>query len=281
MKAFFFAILSLYFTSISFAQSLTGKVTDLKTKEPLPYVHIGVLNRNLGVISRDDGSFEINLSTAKPEEELMFSMVGYEVMKLKVGDIKELTLSIKLVPKTYQLKEVVVRAQKVKDLKKLGRYKTTGTTTGHSGSEVYGFGGEWGLKIYAEKTKYKILDARFHLRFNTVDSALFRIHIYAAPNGMPGESLLKKEAFVKSRSKQQWIICDLESQDIVLDQDVVVTYEVVRLWYNNKKDNQLFFTHGTDYDKGLRFSRASSQDQWKMNESPPIVLYLSGEEVKP
>ncbi len=280
MKNFFLSILFLQLPLLSFSQTFTGKVTDSKTKEPLPYVHIGVLNRNLGVISRDDGSFEINLSTAKPEEELVFSMIGYETTKMKIGEIKESNLAIKLAPKTYQLKEVVVRARKIKDPTKLGRYKTTGTTTGHSGSEVYGFGGEWGLKIYADRKKYKILDARFHLRFNTVDSILFRIHVYAAPNGLPGESLLKKEAFVKSRSKQQWIICDLESQDIILDQDVVVTYEVVRLWYNNKNDNQLFFTHGTGYDKGLRFSRASSHDQWKMNESPPIVLYLSGEEIK-
>jgi hypothetical protein len=266
------------------AQLITGKVRDASNKSPLPYVHIGVLDRNMGVISHDDGSFSIDLSNAKPDDQLLFSMIGYETFRVQISQIKSSNLDVSLKPKVYELKEVVVRGKRKskKDFIKLGRYNSTTTTRGRSSREEFGYGGEWGLKILNNGKKYKVLDARFHLRFNTVDSALFRIQLYSINNELPAESLLKKETFVTSKSGQHWIICDLENQDITLDQDVILTYETVRVWFKKDGVNELFYTFGSGYIEGQTYSRMSSHDQWKVNDkdTPPVALYLTVEEIK-
>lgn len=270
------SIVQLYFV---YAQTLTGKVTDIKTKEPLAYVHIGILNKNMGTISKEDGSFSINLSSASSIDQLVFSMIGYETFKMEVGKINEYELSIKMIPKVYALKEVIVRAKKIKEPLKLGRYETTHTTTGQSGYVDYGYGREWGLQIFNEGKKYRLLDVRFHMRFNTVDSALFRIHVYSVKDGLPDENLLRKETFVKSYKNNHWIICNIEDQDLVISQNVIVTYEVVRFWSKRGGENQFFFTHGSGYDRGQAFSRESSSDAWKIDQAPMIVLCLGVEEI--
>jgi hypothetical protein len=269
-----FTLLSLLLGTHAFCQTVTGVVQDANSREALPYVHIGILNKNLGVISRDDGTFTIPLDRAEKTDELIFSMLGYEVTKFKVADLKDGRLQVQLKPKVYQLKEVIVRSKKQKPLQ-LGRSKPTKTTYGHSNAEVYGWGGEWGLQIFNEGKKYSIEDVQFHLRFNTMDSVLFRLNIYSVKDNMPDQSLLTKELFVKSYKNKKWIIKNLAAEGLVLDQNVIVTFELVRLWFDPKDDNQLFFTYGEGYEKGKTYSRDSSLDIWKVDQRPPIAMFLS------
>src|ERR1041384_8118081 len=91
----------------SHAQKLSGTVLDSKTNKPMPYVHIGVLNKNMGVISAENGKFEIDLSKAEKNDQLLFSMLGYEIVKTRIGDVSVFDhAEIKLVQKPQQLKEV-------------------------------------------------------------------------------------------------------------------------------------------------------------------------------
>lgn len=276
MRSIFYTLaVLLIFTSITgFTQTVNGVVRDAKTNEALRYVHIGVVNKNLGVISKEDGSFSVQLDKAEPSDELLFSMIGYETARFKVSQLGSERLNVRLQPKVYQLKEVVVRSKKDKPIP-LGRSKASKTTTGHSNSSVYGFGGEWGLQIFNEGKKYSIADVQFHLRFNTMDSVLFRINIYSVKDDMPYESLLAKEVYVKSYKNKKWIVKDLRAENLTLDQNVIVTFELVRLWFDPKDDNQLFFTYGEGYEKGKSYSRLSSQDEWKVNALPPIAMFLS------
>lgn len=265
-------------TILSLGQRVKGSVTDSKTGELLAYVNIGILYKNMGTISHEDGLFVIDLSSAKETDLLVFSMIGYETIKIEVGKIKEATLTIKMVPKLYQLRDVVVKPKKIKEPLKLGRSKTTHTTTGRSGYDSYGYGDEWGIQIFTEGKKYWVDDIRFHLRFNTVDSVLFRVHLYASNEGLPGENLLLKDTFVKSYKKEHWIICHIEDQNLVISQPVFVSFEVVRFWAEAGADNQFFFTHGANYDRGGAYSRQSSQADWRVNKSPKVVLCLGVEE---
>ena len=76
-------IIFLCFSSDILSQNFKGTVIDAESKAPLSYVNIGVLNKNMGVISRDDGSFEIDLSKAASDDTLVFSMIGFESMMFK------------------------------------------------------------------------------------------------------------------------------------------------------------------------------------------------------
>ncbi len=260
----------------SYAQELSGKVIDAETSNPLAYVHIGIFNRNMGVISRENGEFQIDLSKAGKNENLSFSIIGYETKSIPINNIHKSNMTVKLQPKVYVLPEIVINNSEIVDIEKFGRYEPTKFTTGQSGPDKYGFGGEWGLQICHDNKTYQVKKVSFHVRFNTMDSVLFRINIYNIKDSLPGESLLKKEVFVTSHKRQHWITADLTSQNLVISNDVIVTFELIRIWYSNKGDNELFFTHGNDYDQGHTYSRESSFDTWKIDKRPPITMYISG-----
>jgi len=261
----------------SFGQTTTGVVSDGKTNEPLPYVHIGVAGKNLGVISRDDGSYEIDVSKADSADKLVFSIIGYETRSYQISDLKTGRMDVRLTQKVYRLKEVVVHPTE-KPTIKLGRYEPTKTTTGQSGKKEFGDGGEWGLRIFNEGKRYFITDARFHMRFNTVDSILFRVNLYNVVGDMPGESILQRELFMTSRKNKKWIICDLVKENITMNEDLIASVEVVRVWFSKRGENRMFFTNGKGYEKGLNYYRASSHDTWTVDGKLPVTLFLTAEE---
>src|SRR5688572_17256828 len=146
MKSIHVLVVVLLSVSFSFGQSLKGIVVDAETGARLPYVNIGVKGKNMGVIAHDDGSFEIDLSKAVATDMLVFSMIGYESLTLGVGSVGTGHREVKLKKATYKLDEVVVTDKKKKP-EKLGRSTASKTTTGHSNTQEFGWGGEWGLKV--------------------------------------------------------------------------------------------------------------------------------------
>ena len=241
--------LPLIVEAVSEAQIIKGIVVDAASKEPLPYVHIGIFHKNMGVISRDNGEFEINVENALPHEALTFSMIGYETRHIKIQEINKPYIEVRLSPRTYLLKEVVIDESRISNPVKLGRFQPTKTTTGHSGVGNFGFGGEWGIRIFNDGKVYRIKDVNFHLRFNTLDSVLFRINMYSIKENLPHESLLREEIFVKSYKRDKWITKNLESERLIIDQDIIVSFEVVQLWYSATGENHFFYTHGEGYDR--------------------------------
>jgi hypothetical protein len=279
MRNSFAIILCACIATTSAGQEVYGVVSDGKTNEPLPYVHIGVAGKNFGVISRDDGSFKLDLSKADREDRLVFSIIGYESRSFTVGEVRG-RMDVRLAPKVYELRDVVVvRDTRARPAIKLGRYTPTKTTDGQSGKEEFGFGGEIGLKISPAGKKYYVNDARFHMRGNTVDSILFRINLYKVENSMPGESVLQREVFTTARKKMKWIVAGLKSENIVMDQDLIVTYEVVRIWISKRGDNRMFFSYGEGYEEGKIYYRPSSHAAWTLDAPRgPAAFYLTVEE---
>jgi hypothetical protein len=273
--AYIFPLIQILFGFGLAAQTIRGIVTDASSGERLPYVNIGVYEKNMGVISMDDGKFEIDLSKAAPEDQLVFSMMGYESMTVNVAEVKDF-MEVRMRRKTYNLPEVVVSQNKNKP-EKIGRYQPSKVTTGHGGSREFGLGGERGLKILHGDKKYWVEQVAFHTRFNTLDSILFRVRIYNIENDLPKDNLLQRDLFVKSYKKDKWIVKDLSSENFILNEDVIVTFEVVRLWFSDTGENHLFFTHGIGYEEGKTYTRASSFDKWSVNAPGafPVAMYLS------
>src|SRR6478736_9153234 len=105
----FYTVILLFYSFYCHGQVVDGVVKDSKTKIPLPYVHVGIFNKNLGVLSNDNGSFTIDISKANRNDILQASMIGYETSKLTLTNIKSDKIEILLEPKTYRLKEIIIR----------------------------------------------------------------------------------------------------------------------------------------------------------------------------
>ncbi|QLE01005.1 carboxypeptidase-like regulatory domain-containing protein [Galbibacter sp. BG1] len=263
------------FCNHAFAQKeVAGKVLDAETKEVLPFVNIGIKETNNGTISMEDGSFSLEVPSGMEKNTVTFSCIGYQqkgVSVLKMGSNEIILLQKEI----YKLEEVVVTDtfEQLKE-EKLGSYRKSRYNTGESNTGGYGVGKEYGIKIASPGRNYVVKKVNFSLKFNTLDSVLFRINIYdISKTGWPTESILPRQLFVKTYKKQQLVTLDVSNLNLRLDQDVIVTLEPVRLWYDPKNDNQLFYAQAKGY-RGETFLRKSSLSSWLKNELPPFAIYF-------
>lgn len=266
----------LLFAHGALSQIVSGVVLDSATQEPLAYVHIGVVNKNMGIISRDDGTFRIDLSEADSQGQLTFSSIGYHSRHIPRSAWGSSPMRVYLSPRTYTLKGVVVEDSRLGEPVKIGRHQPTKWTSGQSGLEKFGWGGEWAIRIFSDGHSYRIQDINFHTRFNTMDSVLFRINVYDVEDGLPNNSLLQKELLVKSYKRDKWISKNVSSRQLFIDEDIIISFEVLQLWRSATGNNALFFTHGEGYDRSPTYTRASSLAPWEIG-GMPITLYLTAE----
>ena len=100
---FLFALLSYSLISYAQVKTITGKVTDANTGEPLPGVTVVVKNTTIGTVTNFDGDFNIEVETG---QTLAFSFIGYAPQEFVVGTSH--TLNVKLAQSVENLDEVVV-----------------------------------------------------------------------------------------------------------------------------------------------------------------------------
>ncbi|GHT52886.1 hypothetical protein AGMMS49982_14340 [Bacteroidia bacterium] len=94
----------------TFAQSihLSGTVFDNETQRPISGISIYTKDSKIGTISTAKGNFSLDIPASKANSYLYFTGVGYEPVSLLISSKATNPLSIKLIPKTYTLKEFYV-----------------------------------------------------------------------------------------------------------------------------------------------------------------------------
>jgi hypothetical protein len=92
--------------------SYKGVVRDAVNDEPISTVNIMVLSKNFVVQTNSKGYFEI---TCSPEDSVQFSHLTYNTVKLKG---KELTNTVLMIEKTFELTGVIISAETVRNLLK-------------------------------------------------------------------------------------------------------------------------------------------------------------------
>ncbi len=104
------------FGNQSFGQTTTisGKVYDSQTNDPLVGVNILVKGTVLGTISNASGSFNLNVSQAPPLT-IQISIVGYVSQELEITDSQMEGLEIGMEEQTILGQEIVVSASRVEE----------------------------------------------------------------------------------------------------------------------------------------------------------------------
>ena len=99
--------------------SVSGKVIDGKTNEPLPFASVYFNNSTFGAITDSLGRFQIK-NIPLYQSELVASSIGYKSVKLNVKLIqaRNITADFKLLPESTMLTEVVIQSKKGKERQK-------------------------------------------------------------------------------------------------------------------------------------------------------------------
>ncbi len=250
------------------AQSLnevSGKVTDAKTGEGLPYVNIGVLNGERGTVTDTEGRFVLDFSEDLSNDTLRISSIGYQPKELllrKLLDQKSVAVSLQ--EDIGELAEIVIPARGLKQ-KNLGN-KTESRFMG-TGFSYDQLGAEMGIKINVRHEPTYVDAFNFFVSHNRLSArSIFRVNFYSVEKGKPRKNLLKENILVHIDPKETGAISvDLQDQNIVLTDDVIVTLEWVENEGENNKGEAIFFSlalfnSGTLYKKSsqARFKKFSN-----------------------
>ena len=210
---------------------LSGHIQDAKSKKNLPYVNIGVLNKEVGTVSDREGLFNFHLLESNAKDTLRISMIGYKPKILVIDRLrnKKGAIEVNLEEEVSELNEVVVTAKKWKK-KTLGN-KTKSTFIGHLFYHEQ-LGKEMGIKMHVGKRPMFIDDFNFHISYNRFSAkSFFRLNMYRIRNGKPAENILKRNIIIPVDAKQKGMVTtNLKAYDIVLTEDVIVTLE----WVDNE-----------------------------------------------
>ena len=109
MKRSFLWALLLVLASIGYAQAqstITGKITNARTGEPVPFVTVIVKGAETGITSGDDGSYSI--AVPANAVTLIFSSIGFDDLEQEIGGRS--VINPLLAPSAESLDEVIVVA---------------------------------------------------------------------------------------------------------------------------------------------------------------------------
>ena len=108
-KHILFTIAALLFTFIAFAQStITGRVLDAETKQPLEGASVFAQNTTIGAVTKADGSFKLSIS--RGGYELVVSFTGYNSERLTVDASADKTFDIELKKEDKSMEAVVIKS---------------------------------------------------------------------------------------------------------------------------------------------------------------------------
>ena len=119
MQARIILILLLFFSVFTaVSQSISGKILDTETNEPIEFVNIYIEKIENGTTSNKKGEFNLKLNKKiKSREIIRFSKIGFTTNSYTHLELEQLDFVVRLSKKTEKLSEVTVTSNKKLDSK--------------------------------------------------------------------------------------------------------------------------------------------------------------------
>ncbi|MBD2756211.1 carboxypeptidase-like regulatory domain-containing protein [Spirosoma validum] len=198
---------------------------DAKSKLPLPYVNIGIIDQPVGTLSNADGTFSLSIPVSYQSDSLLFTSLGYSPQKISIRSLTENSL-IFLQQRAIQLQEVRVVADKNVKVYDLGNKLSDNSFTCSDSASA---GAAMALLIdnkfphFHRKltTPYLLQKAAILIGTNTLSEFKLRLRLleYDSLTGLPGQDLFDKNIIITSRLQREgWIDIDLSNYGIRIDQ---------------------------------------------------------------
>lgn len=90
-------------------RAVKGLVIDSKTRRPLAYSNIFLVNKSTGTISNTSGRFELKIAPEECNDTLGVSFIGYKLFKIPLTAADTGTLIIRLSSEMVQIRKIIVR----------------------------------------------------------------------------------------------------------------------------------------------------------------------------
>lgn len=256
------------------AQVVKCSVVNGRSKAALAFVNVGVVGKDIGTVTDENGNCTLALSDSVYNDTLKFSMLGYKPAAFRVSDFVQRANKNKLVelqPTTYALTEVKIKPRKYKT-KILGNQ--TESTYINGGFKSNKLGCEAGVLVNVKEgsTAY-VKSFSASVTKNKYDTLFFRLNVYSLKDGMPFENILPHNIILRSTKKSGIVYADLSSYNIVLEEDAVVTLEWIKELGGT---SDLYFS--CSLLNGPVFYRQASQGKWQKESRIGLGFWITVEQ---
>ena len=261
----------------SIAQIIKGRIIDNKTNQPLEYVSIGIINTTFGVITDNDGCFKFEVKGQGPSVIVKISMIGYKPQNFTINELIEGENIIKMVEEPYTITEVEIKPTK----ERLAGTNGVSRQAGWSGWGGIGKGCEIGTKIELGNNPVKIKSIHVRLHRQSFDTSFYRLHIRTMRDTEILDELLTENIIVSITKESGWITINLQPYNIIVQGDVAVTLEWLKVNGNNedraiKINNRMTdaYVLTKNYNKNVGIYRWGTEAKWIVNpnKGPCICL---------
>lgn len=249
------------------SQTYTGWIKDSATNEPLEFVNIGIIGRNIGTVSSNAGYYTINIDNdIYDNDTIKFSFIGYTPLSINVSDYKsQASKDILLNQKSIDLDEIIVQPLNTEEKILGNKYKGKKIQGGFRENDK---GFECGVLL---KIKKRALLKEFicNIAECTYDSIFYRLNIYKDYGNNSFVNILQKPIYIhkKINNKLTTLTVDLSPYNITVEGNTLVTLEHV----SDMGEGKLLFSGGIAGGSTCYF-RKKSQSYW---EKIPIKLSFS------
>ena len=245
------------------AQAISGRVTDAKTGQPLPFVNIGVVGKALGTVTNEQGQYQLAFKESLAADTVRISYLGYRPQLLTLRQLRAQPNN-QLTPTAVALAEVRVQASR-----RAWRDRTLGFTGNSENStlslEPKDLGAETGTVIYLKRKPTQVLRANFNVAYNRVGNVTLRVNLYRLDaKGHPtNEKLLRREVLLHTTATHGPISVDLAPDNLLLSEDFFLSLEWVGGADAAALQKGLAFSAGIGYADNDIYFRSTSQASWE------------------
>lgn len=281
-KTTFFTILAIGLITVALGQQdYKGKVIDAESREPLPYVNIGIFGKGIGTVSDENGLFHLPIRQKQLNDSdvVLFSAMGYETIKKPLPDLQFVYNEypeIPMSPKNVELNEVVVTNKGTYEVSDIIGYQNYGERAFGYWKDNMALGGELATKIKVKKGLRKLNTLFFEVFSNPSDSVLIRVNLYETGKAKdsPGPNLSQSNSGILHTIYPQTktAIVDLEPYSIYVKDDFFVSLELLKVY----GEEPIALVLAASSDKGTySIRRSASLDKWEVLPESAMAYHLN------
>jgi hypothetical protein len=257
---------------------LKGRVVDMEKNEGLPYVNVGINNKNVGTVTQRDGEFHLNIDPELISDSIKLSMAGYQSRTLSISQLLKQSkpIIIPLKERFSELKEVVI-TKKTLPVKILGN--TTTSKFISVGLPLKFLGSEVGIKIQLGKNPVILKKFSFNVSDTRLDTAVFRMNIYNFKNGVPFENILQKNILIPVGKQTGQYTINLTSYKLEMKGEILLSLEWIEGSSSGSGNGAIFLSAG--FLNSNTWHRITSQGEWKKAPGLGVGLNIEVQKLPP
>lgn len=262
--------------------TVSGTLLDAQTREPLPYVNIGIVGTSTGTVSGPDGTFSLFLRQAADSVAAVIrcSHIGYLDVQLPLSEAKTDGWIVEMERNAVVLNTVQVRANKLYPAV-IGHQKTDtrrNVSFAISKQPNQNLGAAVGKKIELNK-QVLLLDAvHFFVATNNFDTVRFRVNVHQLVDELPGPVVHSQEVITElTQAQKGWVKVDFTAFELTLSEDFAVSIEWV---YHAANGKYLQLPIAMPILGSTHFYRYGSQNTWEEYGNMSAAIYVTGRSEK-